>query len=125
MTETSSPPPGLSADEKLQLEFNRWAEAGEGEKMEHHHLDITRKSLRLMDLHAGQRVLDLGCGSGWATGLLAREVRQDAIGDANVGGLEGSDRMIRLARTTSRMLSNPCYFVGLATPIPLQHGFFY
>ena len=28
-------------DEKLQLEFNRWAAAGEGAKMENHHLDIT------------------------------------------------------------------------------------
>ena len=61
----------LTADERLQLEFNRWAEAGEGEKMEQHHLDITLKTLRLMDLRAGQRILDLGCGSGWATRLLA------------------------------------------------------
>ena len=124
MTDTSSLPPGLSADAKLQLEFNRWAEAGEGEKMEHHHLDITRKSLRLMDLHAGQRVLDLGCGSGWATRLLAREVRQDANGGANVVGLDVSDEMIRLARQTSRELSNLRYFVGSATQIPAQDDFF-
>ena len=31
----------LSPDEALQQEFNRWAEAGEGPKMEQHHLDIT------------------------------------------------------------------------------------
>jgi SAM-dependent methyltransferase len=49
----------------LQQEFNRWAEAGEGPKMEQHHLDITMKTLRLMDLRPGERVLDLGCGSGW------------------------------------------------------------
>jgi arsenite methyltransferase len=127
MTDTSPLPPRLSADEKLQLEFNRWAEAGEGEKMEHHHLDITRKSLRLMDLHAGQRVLDLGCGSGWATRLLAREVRQDASGeahDAHVVGLDVSDEMIRLARQASRELSNLRFFVGSATQIPAQDDFF-
>src|ERR1700680_4148697 len=61
-------------DEKLQNEFNRWAQAGEGEKMENHHLDITEKTLRLMDLRPGERVLDLGCGAGWATRLLARLV---------------------------------------------------
>jgi hypothetical protein len=36
-----------SSDERLQQEFNRWAAAGEGEKMEHHHLDITQKTIRL------------------------------------------------------------------------------
>ena len=61
-------------DERLQLEFNRWAQDGEGPKMENHHLDITEKTLRRMDLQPGERVLDLGCGSGWATRLLARVV---------------------------------------------------
>jgi arsenite methyltransferase len=118
MTDTSSLPPRLSADEKLKLEFNRWAEAGEGEKMEQHHLDITLKTLRLMDLHTGQRVLDLGCGSGWATRLLARAVMQDSIGDANVVGLDVSNEMVRLAREASPDLSNLRYVVGSATQIP-------
>src|SRR5215831_14018665 len=64
----------LTPDEKLQQEFNRWAAAGEGPKMEQHHLNITEKSIRLMNLRLGERVLDLGCGSGWATRLLARLV---------------------------------------------------
>jgi protein-L-isoaspartate O-methyltransferase len=64
----------LSSDEKLQQEFNRWAAAGEGAKMESHHFDITAKTIRRMHLRPGERVLDLGCGSGWATRLLARLV---------------------------------------------------
>ena len=32
-------------DRKLQQEFNRWAQEGEGEKMEGHHLDITLKTI--------------------------------------------------------------------------------
>ena len=64
----------LTPDEKLQQEFNRWAAAGEGPKMESHHLDITAKTIRRMNLRPGERVLDLGCGSGWATRLLARLV---------------------------------------------------
>src|ERR1700746_1423193 len=65
-------------DENLQQEFNRWAEAGEGEKMENHHLNITEKTLRQMNLRPGERVLDLGCGSGWATRLLAAPVAAGA-----------------------------------------------
>ena len=64
----------FNPDEQLQQEFNRWAEAGEGEKMQNHHLDITEKTLRHMDLRPGERVLDLGCGSGWATRMIARLV---------------------------------------------------
>ncbi len=85
-------------DEKLQREFNRWAQEGEGEKMEHHHLNITEKTIRLMDLRTGERVLDLGCGSGWATRLLARLVSDGPEGFGQVVGLDVSDEMIRQAR---------------------------
>jgi ubiquinone/menaquinone biosynthesis C-methylase UbiE len=124
MTDTPSLTTALTADEKLQLEFNRWAQAGEGEKMEQHHLDITLKTLRLMDLRADQRVLDLGCGAGWATRLLARAVTQDSIGDPNVVGLDVSEEMIRLARETSPEFSNVRFVVGSATQIPERDDFF-
>jgi ubiquinone/menaquinone biosynthesis C-methylase UbiE len=119
MTEATSKTTGLTPDEILQLEFNRWAEAGEGEKMEQHHLDITLKTMRLMDLRAGQRVLDLGCGAGWAARLMARAVAHDSEAeDANVVGLDVSDEMIRVARESPRRLSNLRYVVGSATSIP-------
>ena len=78
-------------DEKLQQEFNRWAAAGEGPKMENHHLDITEKTIRRMNLRPGERVLDLGCGSGWATRLLARLVGEGPEGFGQVIGLDVSD----------------------------------
>ena len=33
-----------SADEKLQDEFNRWAEQGRGEEMERHHISIAEQT---------------------------------------------------------------------------------
>ncbi len=92
-------------DEKLQHEFNRWASAGEGEKMERHHLDITEKTIRLMNLRPGERVLDLGCGSGWATRLLARLVGEGPEGFGQVVGLDVSDEMVRHRRARSRKTS--------------------
>jgi len=127
-----------SPDSRLQQEFNRWAEAGEGEKMERHHLDITGKTMRLMDLRPGERVLDLGCGSGWATRLLARMVGEGphhpsgpkagpppgAQGFGQVVGLDISDEMIRQARAASRDFDNVMFVVGSAEKIPWEENFF-
>jgi ubiquinone/menaquinone biosynthesis C-methylase UbiE len=113
-----------SSDEKLQQEFNRWAEAGEGPKMEQHHLDITEKTIRLMDLRPGERILDLGCGSGWATRLLARMVGEGPEGFGQVVGVDVSDEMIRLARADSKEFDNVMFVWGSATQIPWEENFF-
>src|SRR5919206_2910731 len=111
-------------DEKLQQEFNRWAAEGEGSKMERHHLDITEKTIRLMDLRPGERVLDLGCGSGWATRLLARLVSDGPEGFGQVVGLDVSDEMVRLARVESKDFDNILYVWGSAQQIPWEENFF-
>jgi ubiquinone/menaquinone biosynthesis C-methylase UbiE len=114
----------MTPDEALQLEFNRWAEAGEGPKMEQHHLDITMKTLRLMDLRPGERILDLGCGSGWASRLLARLVGDGPEGFGQVVGLDISDEMVRLARASSKDFENILYVQGSASKIPWEENFF-
>jgi ubiquinone/menaquinone biosynthesis C-methylase UbiE len=111
-------------DSRLQQEFNRWAQAGEGEKMQRHHLDITEKTIRLMDLRSGERVLDLGCGSGWATRLLARMVADGPEGFGQVVGLDVSDEMVRVARSQSTEFENTLYVWGSAEQIPWEENFF-
>jgi ubiquinone/menaquinone biosynthesis C-methylase UbiE len=111
-------------DQKLQHEFNRWASEGEGEKMERHHLDITEKTIRLMNLRPGERVLDLGCGSGWATRLLARLVGEGPEGFGQVVGVDVSDEMVRQARAASKDFDNILYVWGSAQQIPWEENFF-
>src|SRR5689334_17842043 len=111
-------------DQILREEFNRWAEAGRGEEMERHHLDITEKTIRLMELRPGERVLDLGCGAGWATRLLARLVSDGPAGFGQVVGLDVSDEMIRRARAASRDFENVMFVWGSATQIPWEENFF-
>jgi ubiquinone/menaquinone biosynthesis C-methylase UbiE len=113
-----------SPDERLQQEFNRWADDGEGAKMERHHLDITEKTMCRMDLQPGERVLDLGCGSGWATCLLARMVGKGLQGSGQVFGVDISDEMIRQARAASREFENVTFAVGSAGQIPWEENFF-
>jgi ubiquinone/menaquinone biosynthesis C-methylase UbiE len=113
-----------SSDERLQQEFNRWADEGEAAKMERHHLDITEKTMRLMDLHPGERVLDLGCGSGWAARLLARMVGDGPRGIGEVVGVDVSDEMVRQARAESKDFENVTFVVGSAAQIPWEENFF-
>jgi len=108
----------------LQQEFNKWAEAGEGPKMEQHHLNITEKTIQRMNLRPGERVLDLGCGSGWATRLLARIVGEGPEGFGQVVGVDVSDEMIRVARVESKDFENVMYVWGSATQIPWEENFF-
>jgi arsenite methyltransferase len=114
----------MTPDEILRDEFNRWAEAGRGEEMENHHLYITEQTVRQMDLRAGERVLDLGCGTGWATRLLARIVGDGPDEFGQVVGLDVSDEMVRRARAQSKEFDNVMYVVGAADRIPWEENYF-
>jgi ubiquinone/menaquinone biosynthesis C-methylase UbiE len=112
-----------SAEERVRDEFNQWAAEGKGEEMEAHHISITEQTLALMDLKPGDRVLDLGCGAGWASRLMAKAV---ANGDkpGQVIGLDVADEMIRRARAGSVDHDNVMFVVGSAQQIPWDENFF-
>ena len=112
-----------NTDEHMRREFNEWAEAGRGEEMEQHHSSITQQTLALMKLKPGERVLDLGCGAGWASRLLAQTVGGGER-PGQVVGLDVSDEMIRRARANSTQYDNILFVVGSAQQIPWQEDFF-
>src|SRR5271165_1299441 len=112
-----------AADERLRQEFNRWAEQGRGEEMENHHISITEQTLALMGLKPGQRVLDLGCGAGWATRLIARVIGTGERPGQAIG-LDVSDEMIRRARANSTGYDNVIFVAGSAERIPWEENFF-
>jgi ubiquinone/menaquinone biosynthesis C-methylase UbiE len=112
-----------SADERLRDEFNQWAEQGKGEEMEAHHLSITEQTLALMNLKPGERVLDLGCGAGWASRLMAKAIADDDK-PGQVVGLDVSDEMVRRARAGSTAYDNVMFVVGSAQQIPWEENFF-
>ncbi|MBZ5568734.1 MAG: methyltransferase domain-containing protein [Acidobacteriia bacterium] len=114
----------MTPERQLREEFNRWAEAGRGEEMEKHHRDITEKAIRRMELRPGERVLDLSCGTGWATRILARLVGEGPQGFGQVVGLDISDEMIRRARVASTDFDNVMFVWGSAQQIPWEENFF-
>ncbi len=109
----------LGAEEQLRTEFDEWAKDGRAEKLESDHLYVTQQTMLLMDLRPGDQVLDLSCGSGWATRLLAGRVSEGAA-----TGVDISAEMVELARQDSRGIKNIEFLQAPADAIPLQSGRF-
>src|SRR5712691_8990439 len=87
--------------EQLRTEFNEWARAGKGESMERGHRPVGEQAIERMRVPSDARVLDVGCGSGWASRLLAGFAIK-----GSVKGIDISDEMINLAREASRSFPN-------------------
>jgi arsenite methyltransferase len=109
-----------SSDQLLREEFNKWAADGRGDEMERHHISIVEQTLSQMELMPGQRVLDLGCGVGWASRIMARMVAPEG----QVVGIDISDEMISRARAASREVDNVMFVWGSAQQLPWQENFF-
>jgi arsenite methyltransferase len=105
--------------EQLRTEFNEWARAGKGESMEKGHGPVGKQAIELMHVPADARVLDVGCGSGWATRLLAEYAL-----NGRVTGIDISDEMIRLARESSLLFPNVDYQTASAEQLPFADGEF-
>jgi ubiquinone/menaquinone biosynthesis C-methylase UbiE len=109
----------LVTDERLRLEFNEWARAGRGEGMEKGHRPVGEQAIELMAIPADARVLDVGCGSGWASRLMAAS----AV-NGRVVGIDIADEMIRLAGETSSSFPNTEFQVASAEKLPFSDGEF-
>ena len=106
-------------EERLRLEFNEWARAGRGESMERGHRPTGEQAIDRMNVPADASVLDVGCGNGWATRLLAKRA---SLG--RVVGIDVSDEMIRSARDASAEIGNVEFHVASAERLPFDSASF-
>ena len=109
----------MTTDERLRLEFNDWAKAGKGPSMEKGHRPVGEQAIDLMNIPTDARVLDVGCGSGWATRLMAEKAT-----DGRVVGIDISDEMVRLSAESSTAFSNVEFQVASAEKLPFDDGKF-
>lgn len=108
-------------DVRLHLVFNYSAENNRGEQMERGHRRLTERTIKQMAVSPADRVLDLACGEGLATRLVAVGL----MGQGHrVLGLDISDEMLRRARHKSNQLHNAAFICGSGEHIPFQDGFF-
>lgn len=108
-----------ATDDRLRAEFNDWARAGRGEGMERGHRPVGEQAIQLLDLPANARVLDVGCGNGWASRLMARKASR-----GRVVGIDISDAMIRLARESSASFANLQFEEATAQKLPFAEAEF-
>jgi ubiquinone/menaquinone biosynthesis C-methylase UbiE len=107
------------SEDKLRVEFNEWASAGRGESMEQGHRPVGEQAIEKMQIPIDARVLDVGCGSGWASRLLAARASR-----GRVTGIDIADEMIRIARDASSGFANLDYQVASAASLPFADGEF-
>ncbi|HYT49402.1 MAG TPA: methyltransferase domain-containing protein [Pyrinomonadaceae bacterium] len=107
------------SDAQLRTEFNEWARAGKGADMERGHRPVGEQAIAKMRVGPDARVLDVGCGSGWATRLLAGF----AI-NGRVTGIDISDEMVRVALEASRSHTNVDYEIASAEQLPFKDSEF-
>lgn len=93
--------------EILAETFDRWAAAGRAAEMENEHGDVARQVIARMGIRAGDQILDLGCGGGWTTRLLAR-----AAAGAQATGVDISPGMIAEAERQHTNTIRARYVVG-------------
>jgi ubiquinone/menaquinone biosynthesis C-methylase UbiE len=106
-------------DESLRLEFNDWARRGRGANMEAGHRPVGEQAIKQMNIPADARVLDIGCGSGWACALMAEKATK-----GRVTGIDIADEMIHVARQDLREFLNVDLRVATAESLPFENGSF-
>lgn len=107
---------------RVAEEFDAWADAGKDRGMEERHWYTAKYAIARMPVEAGEVVLDLGTGSGYAVRAL-RETKGAGAGY----GMDGSPRMLENAReyTTDAATGFVCgdfHSIPLATD-SIDHAF--
>jgi SAM-dependent methyltransferase len=105
--------------DRIRREFNRWAETNAGAGLEKRHWETTRQLIELMNVDEYDNVMDLGCGVGWATRVLAQKASRGIV-----LGVDLSDRMILEAQRSYRNPHNALFLVADASGLPCANAVF-
>ena len=106
-------------NEKLRQEFNQWALDGRSRALEAHHRCFVEDTLQLMNIQPADRILEVGCGEGWASRRLA-----SLVPEGLVVGLDVADEMVSKARPGSAACDNLLFVWADVEAIPWQEKFF-
>ncbi len=100
--------------------FDQWALSGRAEGMERGHEARAIQALEAMPIKLDDKLLDLGCGNGWASRWL--RARTGRIGF--VAGVDASEEMVRLAKEVSSARDSVQFRQARFEELPWSDGFF-
>ncbi len=104
-----------------QAKWDKWADSMDGQGRRYEYLrEAQSKLISLLDLQENVRFLDIGCGSGWAVGEVARRVKNKGL----FYGVDLSAKMIEKAQDKFSDRDNFHFLQANAEAIPLDGGFF-
>lgn len=81
-----------------------------------------RRAIRLLNLQGYEQILDIGCGTGILTRLLARQL--DPTLNATAIGIDAAPKMIDVARRNAAHVPNIRFDVGVAEALPYADASF-
>lgn len=99
-------------------EFDRWAKAGRDASMAEGHRDVTEQVLVGWPLDAADRVLDVGCGNGWAVRWLVQRGAGTGV------GVDVSPEMVHRARALAQDDARFDFRVASGADLPFPDGWF-
>ena len=104
-----------------EVKWDKWAESFDGGGWIQRYLrDAQNKVISLLDLKEGVHVLDVGCGTGWATGEIAKLADYKGL----FYGIDLSFKMIEKAQENFSGKDNMHFLKASAESIPLDNDFF-
>ena len=98
--------------------FDDWAERGRGEGMEEGHFPRAEQALENMPVMPGDRVVDLGCGNGWAS----RWLRHCVGDDGQVIGIDFAPKMVALATGHAAGVQGISFLQASFDDLPWEDG---
>ena len=119
MTLDPSPDPRVRTSDAVRDTFDEWVRTGKADGMERRHKRLAELMLERVDLPADARILDVGCGDGWAARMLSPHVPEGAV-----IGIDVSVEMILRARRSCRDSSNVLFAPAEAETIPWAEEYF-
>ena len=99
--------------------FDTWAQNGRAEAMESGHGDVVRQVIAKMRFRAGQQILDLGCGNGWATRILAKS----SAGSSAVG-IDVAPAMVARAEQSTSLTIRARFEIARFEELPFRDASF-
>ena len=100
--------------------FDQWALSGRAEGMERGHEARAIQALEAMPIKLDDKLLDLGCGNGWASRWLRARTGRFGF----VAGVDASEEMVRLAKQVSSARNSVQFRQARFEELPWSDGFF-